>query len=324
VAGWRDLFIMEPLTREQLLRSAADDELSEEQLRALEDDLAEHPEDELILENERSLRGAVKRIMYGEVVIPSGLRERVIEIWKQSQEQDNTPIPVRRRPWFIPSGLAAGILLLVGASVLISVWSNHLVDQSETGRLTPSAKAAIDMYNRALAGRDLIENSAPGTEWLAQTDDAAEAVLAERFGPERGFVPDLREHGYHFMGLRVGKQIAGSVCLVYEQFGSSTGESSDSATKRQENRLIVLWMTKPADIDSNLLRQLQEGKGYRLTSGITPEGATQPLNGCFAWRFDNLVMILRIDHGVKPTDENTARAMAYTLGMPIGPVTTIP
>ena len=71
---------MEPLTREQLLRSAADDELSEEQLRALEDDLAEHPEDELILENERSLRGAVKRIMYGEVVIPSGLRDRVIEL----------------------------------------------------------------------------------------------------------------------------------------------------------------------------------------------------------------------------------------------------
>jgi len=315
---------MESLSREQLLRLAADEELSAEQSHALERDSVDCADGEVFIANERALRCAVKRVMEAEVVVPNGLRGRIMAGWKRFDSGHQESLPMRRRRWFVPSGLAAGILILVGASVMISVWSNKIIDQSENGNLTPSAKAAIDMYNRTRVGPDLIEEAAAGSAWLARTDDAAEAVLAERFGAEHGFVPDIRSFGYHFMGLRTGQQIANSACLVYAHLDSVTGGTEGSAGTNDGDHLAVLWMAKPSEIDADLLKQLEEGRGYRLTSGVIPAGASSPLNGCFAWRTQDIVMIFRINHDQKDMGEAVVQDMARVLGMPSGPVTTIP
>jgi len=126
------------------------------------------------------------------------------------------------------------------------------------------------------------------------------------------------------MGLRIGKQIANSVCLVYAHLDSPSEGADGSNVMGDGTRLAVLWKMKPSDIDTNLLQQLEEGKGYRLTSGVIPDGATGPLNGCFAWRHDGLVMIFRIDHDNTGKDEKVAGVMARALGMPSGLVVTIP
>lgn len=307
-------------TRIRLIRLAADGELTAAEVSAFESQLAAFPQDRLSVESERQLREAVRRIMVNEVSMPGDLRERIAAAWEgyeecvsgvsdfgaNNNERIGESIAMQRRRWFIPSGLAAGIIVLVGGSILIGVWANRIGGPRSAGELTASDRAAMEIYQKT---QKSLGHSLENANWLAETIDSSEAKLAQEFGAARGYVPRLREVGFAYRGLRVDSEIPGSRSLTYSDVDD-------------DSNLAVLWVTRRRNIDSRLVETMKAGVGYRLTSGPIPNGGSEPLNGCFAWVDSEVIYIAQLDHS--KIGEEKAEEMARALGMPDGPIVTYP
>jgi len=176
-------------TRIRLVRLAADGELTAAEVSAFESQLASFPEDRLSVESERQLREAVRRIMVNDVSVPGDLRERIAAAWEgyeervgrvadfdaNADERNGEPILMRRRRWFIPSGLAAGIIVLVGGSIFIGVWANRIGGPTSVGGLTASDRAAVEIYQKTQKN---LGHSLENASWLAETIDSSEAKIA--------------------------------------------------------------------------------------------------------------------------------------------------
>jgi len=219
----------------------------------------------------------------------------------------------RRRVFVAPSGLAAGILVLITVSILASIFTNDPRVAAPL-RLSDAERAAVrETFDKTRRGFDETQLNEP---WLHTNFDDANALLAERFGLNRIQAADLREEGFVFYGIREGAQFPGSLALVYVE-------------PEEPTRLLVVWIQGLADADPNLRRVIEPGKAYRLT-GEAAGGATAP--SCYAWVCDGVMCYFRIDHVDREAagdravtdDASRMRRIAQALGMPKGEVITFP
>ncbi len=297
---------MESMSRENLIQRAADGELTTpEELAAFERHLAEMPGDGVAVEDIRQLRAAVARVMGGEIVVPTGLRERIVRalelvevgaestavIGRVDSKSGQGALPRHRRPWLIPSGFAAGILLLVGAAFLISLMTKNVVDPNLLGGPGTASEN---------------EGDVDGSDgWLCTTLNDADLKLYDELGSEHGGDLSLKGHDFGFVGMKLDAEMFGGYALHYAR----PEDTADEA---------VFWLMRSTGVDFGVpVGEMIEGVGYLVASD---NGGV--LADCLSWRNGDVVHFFRVTGAMDGSDE--VAEMARTLGMPAGEVVKMP
>ncbi len=272
----------------QLIRMAADGELTPALKAEFEAHVAANPGDQECVRFERQLRQAVARAMKASAdEIPASTAGAV----KASLRRSEAPNPVaepRRLRFVVPSGLAAGIVLIVSASVIIGIAGQ----QGWFWRVPELAPVSNPL-------RDLIQNehqasASSSADWESRKhsdsiEAARETIIAD-LGPSV-IIPDWQVYGYDFKGSaasRIPPSGATARQLRYED--------------RQSGEVISVWIQK-ASADAR--RSLREGTAYILTDRGS-SGAAHTL----AWVEADVLYYLRSE------DAETGRKLAISMGMP--------
>ncbi len=293
---------MESMSRENLIQRAADGELTTPQeVAAFERHLAEIPADGAVVEDIRQLREAVARVMGGEVAVPADLRERIVralELVEVGVEADavigrvDAAVETRQqRRWLVPSGFAAGILLLVGAAFLISLMTKNVIDPNLVGG-TGNANTSREIPGPA--------------EWLHTNLSDASGRLHDELGAEYGVATSLQEHDLNFLGMKLDVEMFGSFALHY---ASSTEDTSEATH----------WILQLNGVEFGVpVNEMTEGVAYLIENE-----ADSPLNGCLSWRTGEIVHFFRCAAG-GAQEIDQMEVLARTLGMPAGEVVKMP
>ena len=296
---------MRPSEITDLLRIAADDEMTEPQTQLLESHLAAHPADHDFIAFERRLRAAVDRVM-GQVVAPPDLRQRVETQW-------HAPAPSHRRTvsaappsltfatpgprrLFVPSGLAAGFLLLVGVAVVIGLsgysdWFEWFrpaqIPISDEGGSPgfPVQEHQLCANDEAYAQRKFTLHSE--AEVHAHLRDDLQWNVS---------VPDLSTFGLTL--LDAGDCDAG-------------GGSADSIHLRYTNNVTTLSVWIEHSLPSELTHSagLEEGHAYHITP-TNRQLLQDESTAYYAWRIGEFV------YRIVPASVPNSRELAVSIGMP--------
>lgn len=288
------------LTPDQLVRLAADDELTPESRAAFERLRAADPLVDARVETERALRSAVSRIM-GQAKAPAGLADRLRAAMAQegstetqastgidsASAHDADPIPFQaptasptvvrswQRPWWL--GVAAGFLLAAGVMLVVSPWSlptssqnagtnqgifstTNLVSYVEEQHTSCANLGAI--FERKMTYRDRADAERAAIELLQ--------VIPNVFDLRAG---ELQDKGYRFAGLGRCK-IPGDGASAHLMY-ASTDESLPP---------ISLWIQKDTGEWNDRIAQL----GACYSVGLCKERGTS----LSVWREDGLVYFL--------------------------------
>ncbi len=292
-----------------LLRRAADEELTSEEVQALESHLAAHPQDREFIAFERRLRGAVGRVM-GDVSAPQDVRAAVQAQAAQpalrlAGTAASAPGALRAAPrrLLAPSGLAAGVVLLVGAAVVIGLsgradWFDWFrAPQIDISSEDGSLGFPIDEHRRC---------ESDATYAQKKFTLHSREQLRQHFADELHWnvsLPDLGAFGYEFAeagNCSVGRGTVDSVHLRYTN-GPST---------------LSVWIEQSMPSDLTHSAAIVEGHAYLVTP-TNREAARDAKGAYYAWRDCDFV------YRLVPASVDQAREMAVAIGMPDVPAEEI-
>jgi len=288
-----------------LLRIAADGELTEQQSRRLDSHLAANPGDHEFLAFERRLRAAVGRVM-GEAAAPSDLRSRIeaqlhapVESLSLAGRAASRPLTLpalRRRHLFVPSGLAAGFLLLVGVAVLIGVTGHaDWFDWFTPTKITVSDQRGplnFPVQEHELCARDEVYAQ---RKFTLHTQAEVRAHITDDLHWDVS-VPDLSSFGYSLHDA--GDCVAG-------------GGAADSIHLRYMNGStpLSLWIEHSLPSELTHSADLQEGHAYYITP-TNRQSLQDASRAYYAWRVSDFV------YKIVPASVDNSREMAISIGMP--------
>ncbi len=302
----RQVSIMNPAETTNLLRLAADEELTAEQAIALEAHLAAHPEDLEFVAFERRLRAAVGRAM-GDVAVPTELRAAVqaqLSAPAHSLRLAGDVAPAAsavgagssRRRWFVPSGLAAGFLLLVGVAVVIGVMGrSDWFDWFRSPQINISNEGGSLGFPIQEHQRCITDASYARRKFTIHTQDALARHLAKDLRWDVT-IPDLSPFGYVFEDAGNCNVGGGSVESVHLRY------VNDSTT-------VSVWIERSRPSDLTHSATFEEGHAYFVTPTdrrALPDGQS----AYYAWRSGDFV------YRIVPGSAGESRAMAVSVGMP--------
>lgn len=288
---------MLPIDLANLLRIAADDELTAEQSDRLRAHLALHPEDEAFVEFERRLRAAVGRVM-GKDQAPASLRLAVRASFEPASQalpfgSAAAPWAGRRRP-FVPSGLAAGFLLLIGAAVVLSIAApRDWFDWRRPVHIPIGVEGSLGFPGEHL--RCATDEHYARSKLSLQSLDEVRAHLSDdlRWNVP---VPDLSSFGYRFLNAGDCSVIGRGSDLIHLRFGSDAD-------------VVSVWIERSHPSDLTHSAGLREGLAYRVVP--VDRGMTRDLDKAYyAWRRGEYVLRL------VPASAVQSREMAVAIGMP--------
>ncbi|MFW5652989.1 MAG: anti-sigma factor family protein [Planctomycetota bacterium] len=356
--------------QEQLIRLAVDGELSPEQAEAFRSRLTEDEALRQALDAERHLRGAVARVMIEPTTAPAGLADDIraaLNAHASEHESDHAPVGVvgrigmnaaesvqhgSRRRWFPRWAMAAGIMLLVGASVVIGLLGDALPGSFGRGSaelvrdrsphsgsdIGAAASLSAEQERASLA---LVEGAWRSHRMLTQADHAREFI---RQNLELDFeVHDLRAFGYRFDGLaatRVADPLLGSTDLLinlrYVPVRTMPGVEpaevihhwtyadgvQPSALADLQNAARPRVVGKPYLIELQAVTAAASSSSSSSSAEVTigeETSLTTRTQAYFAW----IDPVTRLEKWLGPAQVPGAHTMAIHAGMPSGPVTRI-
>jgi len=301
---------MSPSEIANLLRTAADEEMTSEQSQRLEAHLEAHPADRAIIDFERRLREAVGRVM-GADEAPAGLRDQL----RSPQAGLTEPLsfdagaraasaPVARgahgaragRGRWLPSGLAAGFLLLIGAAVVISVISpRQLFEWFRPSQINVDVEGVSGFPSEH--HRCATDEQYARKKFNIHSAEELESHLRNDFGWEVE-VPDLSAFGYNLLD-------AGDCTM------GAGGSGVDSIHLRYSNdqNVVSVWIEHSLPSELTHSAGLKEGVAYRIVPLDRRMGRDED-NAYFAWRIGEYVFRF------VPASVDRSREMAVGIGMP--------
>jgi anti-sigma factor RsiW len=267
--------------RTELLRAAADGELTREEEVELEAHLRDHPEDRAVIEFERGLRGEVARAAVSEP--PAGLRDRVLASAASggrelSQSADNgspgaLPIngPVRRGAPLLRYALAAGLVLAAAGSIVVV--RSGLAGSPTVQQMTASQRLSLVSFLSTQHEECELHADLVGTRFsLSRLDD-----VPARFASVLGRRPDLGR--LEASGLSL---LGAGPCAVPGRGRSVRLVLDASAVDPNGQPLVSIYIQQ----DTAELG-IEDGRAYRLSRG--PEAQHGAGADVFVWRNGGLL-----------------------------------
>lgn len=296
---------MSPSEITNLLRIAADDELTAEQSQSLEAHLAAHPEDHEFVAFERRLRAAVGRVM-GAAVAPAALRSRLeaelhaptesLRLAGTASMRPQAPAAAGSRRILMPSGLAAGFLLLVGVAVVIGVTGHSdWFDWFSPNQIQISSKGGalgFPVQEHQLCAKDELYAQ---RKFTLHSESELRAHISNDLQWDVA-VPDLSPFGFtlHDAGdCRAGGGSADSIHIRYV---------NDSTT-------VSVWIEHSLPSELTHSAGLEEGHAYYITP-TNVQSVKDESNAYYAWRHGEFVFKL------VPASAAESRKLAVSIGMP--------
>lgn len=181
---------------ESLIRLAADDELTTLQAELLKEYLSESDEYMIYVHNsidfERKLKDAVSRCMQSDRTVPVDLPFRVRAILAENElelasagyndinnNKYSSNHKIVRKQWFVPSGLAAGIMIIVSVSLIAGLWGNR----GPNGSGGASVKEEISDHG--------------SLRWILNSEDAVQ-ITRKELGDNNFTLPVINKLGFNF------------------------------------------------------------------------------------------------------------------------------
>ncbi|TVQ32622.1 MAG: hypothetical protein EA376_04470 [Phycisphaeraceae bacterium] len=236
----------EQLSVSELLRCAADDELTPAQQRELEQRLSSHPDDRGRIETDMSLRQAVSRVMAGEPA-PDSVRAGVLALFAEQAGVD-TPATVGGPATTQRSFWAGARRWSAVAAVLLVMVSVFLI-ASQRGRL---GDAPVDIFGDAFRSSIIAHVEREHDRCLATDDylsrklsinetDEAQAFLTKYLGVDFSWLC-LDHVQYELVGVGRCKIPGGdqAVQAIYRRVGEEGSYFSLFIQKDRETPLIQI------------------------------------------------------------------------------------
>lgn len=283
-----------------LLRAAADEELSVAERARLETHLAANPADRAFIDFERRLREAVARVMAAERA-PDSLRGEIeshmeAQIGETLSFASASRAQAQRRWRVRPSGLAAGFVLLIGAAVVVSVMNPSLLsDWRRASTINVDAEVGLGFA-------DEHRRCATDEQYAREKLDlhSREELLAHLQG-DLGWeveAPDLSAFGFTLRS-------AGDCAIG----GSAAGVGSVHLLFDDGAKAVSVWIEHSLPSELTHSARLEEGRAYRIAP-IDRRRGRDEANAYFAWRVGEYVFRF------VPASVENAREMAVAIGMP--------
>ncbi|MDZ4754675.1 MAG: hypothetical protein SGJ11_09280 [Phycisphaerae bacterium] len=270
-------------TRTQLLRGAADEQLSDAQQAELARHLEQRPEDQAVIALEKRLRETVVSASRGSA--PEGLRDRIIKMGSAApSDEASLPFPaVGARPRFRFSkpvrwlAIAASLAILAGGAFVIlrqsGVWRTDDVQVAQQYR-TSLVTFIRAQHEECEVHADMIGMRFKTTK-LGDVPTVFSHVLGNR--PDIGHV---EASGFKLRGAGPCA-VPGrgeSVRMVLES-------TADAQTSGGRGSIVSIHIQQ----DTGELK-LESGKTYRLVDEFAPKGSAPA--EIFVWRRDGFVYFL--------------------------------
>lgn len=230
----------------KLIRLAADGELDEQHRAEFERLKAVSPDETTAGMNiERDLRQLVARAMNNDSLPPSGLRQQIREGVKIDLEPWPSMNWKRSRSWLRPSGLAAGLLVVVSAAIVAGVMlERHGIGNGAAGSILRQEQAT--QQSLAEARRHI-------------TDDL-------QWGG--AMVPDFSSYGYRLVSWLDFQTPPRSAKVCQLQFTGDHG-------------VVNVWI-EPYEVGNvGLMGQMVRGQAHQIR--VPTQSADGSLDGAYAW-----------------------------------------
>lgn len=269
--------------RTELLRAAADGELTAAQSDELDLHLASHPDDRSVIEFERRLRASVKASALEPA--PVALRDRVAASYepRHGHPHDPAPIPIRARhhrrlPQTVRWLAVAASVAIIAGGALVTLRPSG-TGFSGGAPMTASYRASLVSFISSQHQECEINADLIGTRFKTTRLDDVPAEFSRVLGtaPDVGHIED---YGFKLLGAGPcavpgrGK----SVRMVLELTDPARTQSGHGA-------LVSLHIQQ----DTGELN-LEPGKTFRLVDENTGGGSQTP--EIFVWRRDGFVYFL--------------------------------
>ncbi|MBL1217483.1 MAG: hypothetical protein D8M59_08305 [Planctomycetes bacterium] len=282
-----------------LIRKAADDELSPEESRLLEacmEDSASPFDVEQAIAFERSLRSAVSRCMSEDggvcpIDLPNQVRQAMEHEHQHAAETGDSKSVLAVLHHWLPSGLAAGIVVLIAAALAIGLWGRGW--------------GITDIWRN-----DRVE-FVPRYSWTVTTQAGAVRELRDMTGLDEVDIPDLSEFGCVFDGANRLSLDDGRTVLQLGYSGSGP--------------YVMIWIQSASDLADDFYGQpMSEGQAFRIKNSADVTNRTQgdPMADNLAWVSGDLVFYVSADTGSGPAT-SAERTVAQALGMPAQDIVSI-
>ncbi len=312
-----------------LIRLAIDGELTTEQRRELRTILRAQPAAQDAVDFESKLRSAVELAMleYGE--IPDGLGLRIQQILSsesipnatnetvslsdiESPPQNDVigtinadSPPERHSKRLIPSGLAAGILVLVTASILIGIVGNRNKQTSPT--LPGVVKVAATIIEDQ---RNTDRNLEALKDWRKVDTVSIDRTLRSILGVDRVYIPDLTTVGCRLDEFRIDTSWTA---------GGSPVQLRYRCIKPDESVVPPCIRIVPTkELDSVFANELDAHTGYRIATNAYSISDVEHQGSCYAWVNGDLAYFLWVQK------DHDGLNYAFIAGMPDGEIITLP
>ncbi len=294
---------MSPSEIADLLRVAADDQLTEQQAQSLHAHLAAHPEDHEFIAFERRLRAAVGRVM-GQPAAPADLRARIeAELYAPPHRFAGAAAPLSRpfttrrpRRLFVPSGLAAGFLLLVGVAVGIGVVSHSdWFDWFRPAQIPISDEGGslgFPVQEHELCAKDDLYAR---RKFTLHSEAELHAHLSNDLHWDVS-VPDLSPFGFALRDAGDCDAGGGSADSIHMRY------TNDSTT-------VSVWIEHSLPSELTHSAGLEEGHAYYVTPTNRQLVQDESI-AYYAWRVGEFV------YRIVPASVTDSHAMAVSIGMP--------
>ncbi len=272
--------------RSELLRAAADGELTPQEAVELEAHLRENPEDRAVIEFERELRGAIARAAVMEP--PAGLRERVLASRAASTTETRGsdpgrkaggvpggPLPItgpsRRGVPLLRYALAAGLVMAAAGTVVVV--NSNIGGSTPVQQMTASQRLSLVSFLSTQHEECELHADLVGTRFsLSSLDD-----VPARFASVLGRRPDLGR--LEASGLSL---LGAGPCAVPGRGRSVRLVLDASAADPDMQPLVSIYIQQ----DTGELG-IEEGRAYRLSRGVRDDGPAD--TDVFVWRSGGLL-----------------------------------
>lgn len=267
-----------PSTRAELLRAAADDELTAAQSVALEGHLKAHPADAQVIEFERRLRAEVAALSGGKA--SDALRNRVRAL--ASAHGDDAPAPVGRierhrtpaRRWL---AMAASLVIVVGGGYAIVHTLQRGVHQTAPVAIDDTYRASLVSFVGTFNEQCELHSEMAMSQLKFTAIEEAPAAFAQLMG-ESIDIGTISVPAFHFLG--------GGPCSVPgsgKSFHLVFESDELQGTRRPVISIFIQQDTGEMKIDS--------GQTYRLTP---KSGDANPAHAgeIYVWRNAGFVYFL--------------------------------
>lgn len=239
----------------KLIRMAADGELDESNRAEFERLKAVSPDETAAGVNvERDLRQLVARAMANDTVPPTGLRQQIREGVRVDLEPWPNVTWRRKSSWLLPSGLAAGLLVVVSAAIIAGTM------------LSGNSGASVSF------GPLRIPRGNP-----TQTLSEVRRHLTEDLKWGAAVVPEFSSFGYRFLGWTDFQTPPGMATVCQIQYTGPKG-------------VVNVWIEQHRVEDVGLASHMEPNRGHQIS--VPSASRDGSLDGAYAWIHGKFVYYL--------------------------------